>query len=114
MSKKTKIIENFSDPLKLFEKWFMEAIKSEASDPNAMNLATISKNFKPSSRIVLLKNFDKKGFVFYTNLKIKKSLDHLIGKVLELILKQLKFGKKTLLDFMIELNIQKKVKYGQK
>jgi len=74
MSKKTKIIENFSDPLKLFEKWFMEAIKSEASDPNAMNLATISKNFKPSSRIVLLKNFDKKGFVFYTNLKSRKGI----------------------------------------
>ena len=74
MSKKTKIIENFSDPLKLFEKWFKDAIKSEATDPNAMNLATISKNFKPSSRIVLLKNFDKRGFVFYTNLKSRKGI----------------------------------------
>ena len=47
-------------------------MKSEINDPNAMNLATISSDGKPSSRIVLLKSYDDKGFVFYTNSNSKK------------------------------------------
>ena len=56
----------------MFAKWFQEAKKSEINDPNAMNLSTISKNLTPSSRIVLLKHFDEKGFIFYSNSKSKK------------------------------------------
>ena len=59
------------DPIKLFAKWYNLAKKNELNDPNAMNLATISKN-KPSSRIVLLKGFSEKGFEFYTNSYSKK------------------------------------------
>ena len=55
------------DPIKLFAKWYTLAKKNELNDPNAMNLATVSKNNKPSSRIVLLKYFSDKGFEFYTN-----------------------------------------------
>ena len=55
------------DPINLFSKWYEEAKKTEVNDPNAMNLATISKDNKPSSRMVLLKSFSFKGFVFYTN-----------------------------------------------
>ena len=60
------------DPINLFAKWYEEAKKTEVNDPNAMNLATISKDNKPSSRIVLLKSFSVKGFIFYTNTLSKK------------------------------------------
>ncbi len=60
------------NPIDLFAKWYEEAKKSEVNDPNAMNLATISKDNKPSSRIVLLKSFSVKGFIFYTNTLSKK------------------------------------------
>ena len=63
------------NPYMLFEEWFNEAKKSELNDPNALALATADKDGNPSVRMVLLKSFDEKGFVFYTNLKSKKSLD---------------------------------------
>jgi len=63
------------NPYMLFEEWFNEAKKSEINDPNALALATADKDGNPSVRMVLLKSFDEKGFVFYTNLKSKKSLD---------------------------------------
>jgi len=61
-----------ADPIDLFKNWFDQALQKEINDPNAMNLSTISKDFKPSSRMVLLKDFDHKGFVFYTNINSKK------------------------------------------
>ena len=62
----------YADPLDLFTEWFEEAKQKEINDPNAMNLATISKHNIPSSRIVLLKSFDKNGFIFYSNKSSKK------------------------------------------
>ena len=50
-----------------FETWWNEAVKSEISEPNAMTLATASADGVPTARIVLLKGFDKRGFVFFTN-----------------------------------------------
>ena len=67
-----KLINSNKKPIELFEEWFDEAKKSEFNDPNAMNLATISSDGKPNSRIVLLKSYDDNGFVFYTNSKSKK------------------------------------------
>jgi pyridoxamine 5'-phosphate oxidase len=52
-----------------------EAKKTEPNDPNALSLATADKNGRPSVRIVLLKDFGKHGFIFYTNLDSPKSLD---------------------------------------
>ncbi len=59
-------------PINLFKNWFDIASKSEPNDPNAMTLSTVSKDNKPSSRIVLLKSYDEDGFVFYTNSNSKK------------------------------------------
>lgn len=50
-----------------FETWWNEAVKSEISEPNAMTLATASADGVPTARIVLLKGFDERGFVFFTN-----------------------------------------------
>jgi pyridoxamine 5'-phosphate oxidase len=63
-----------ADPVTQFEKWWQQAIESEIVEPNAMTLATASCDGMPSARIVLLKGFDKEGFVFYTNYKSYKGL----------------------------------------
>ena len=67
-----KCFGDLDDPFKLFEEWFNEAKKNEINDPNALALGTASKTGIPSVRMVLLKGFDKNGFVFYTNLNSQK------------------------------------------
>ena len=61
------------NPISLFKEWFNEAIKSEINDPNAVALSTVSDNGYPTTRMVLLKDFNSDGFVFYTNLNSDKS-----------------------------------------
>ena len=61
-----------TDPIDLFEVWMNEAKKTELNDPNALALATSDENNSPSIRMVLLKDFNKDGFVFYTNLNSQK------------------------------------------
>ena len=63
---------DLNDPIELFKVWMDEAKKSEPNDPNALSLATSNKNSLPSVRIVLLKEFNQNGFVFYTNLNSQK------------------------------------------
>ena len=63
---------DLDDPIELFEVWMNEAKKSEPNDPNALSLATSDKNNFPSVRMVLLKEFNQNGFVFYTNLNSQK------------------------------------------
>ncbi len=72
MSTESNLINTKINPISLFEEWFEDAKKSEINDPNAMNLATVSSDGKPSSRIVLLKSYSDQGFVFYTNSNSKK------------------------------------------
>ncbi len=60
------------DPLRQFEKWFLQALASELKEPNAMTLATVDSQCRPDARIVLLKGFDEQGFVFYTNYESQK------------------------------------------
>ena len=67
-----KCFLDLDNPFELFQKWFEEAKKKEINDPNALALATSSKNGIPSVRMVLLKGHDKNGFVFYTNLNSQK------------------------------------------
>ena len=68
-----KCFLDIDDPFELFEEWFEVAKKKEINDPNALALGTASKDGVPSVRMVLLKGFDKDGFIFYTNLKSQKS-----------------------------------------
>ena len=63
---------DLNNPMDLFKVWIEEATKTEPNDPNALALATSDENNFPSVRMVLLKGFDKYGFVFYTNLKSQK------------------------------------------
>ena len=68
-----KCFLDLDDPFELFKEWFEVAKKREINDPNALALGTASKDGVPSVRMVLLKGFDKDGFIFYTNLKSQKS-----------------------------------------
>ena len=61
------------DPFAQFNKWMQQAIELEVGDPTAMTIATVSENGQPSQRIVLLKHFDRDGFVFYTNYGSRKA-----------------------------------------
>jgi pyridoxamine 5'-phosphate oxidase len=60
------------DPLALFDRWYGEAKESEPNDPNGMALATVGPDGMPSLRMVLLKDFDAAGFVFFTNYESRK------------------------------------------
>src|SRR5690625_5643810 len=59
-------------PVEQFRVWFKQAVSAGMLDPNAMTLATATKNGAPSSRIVLLKGFDEQGFRFYSNYDSRK------------------------------------------
>ncbi len=61
------------DPIVQFSQWFGDAIKAELEEPNAMVLTTVDTHAQPTQRTVLLKYFDTKGFVFFTNYKSRKS-----------------------------------------
>lgn len=62
-------------PFRLFESWFEDAKQAEPSDPNAMTVATVGPNGRPAARTLLLKEWDKQGFVFYGNLGSRKAHD---------------------------------------
>ena len=61
-----------SDPLQQFERWLNEAIQSEVPEPNAMTVATVASNLRPSTRVVLIKGYDERGIVWYTNYDSRK------------------------------------------
>ena len=60
------------EPLRLFAAWYEEAVKGEPRDPTAMSLATVDADGRPNVRMVLMKGFDERGFVFYTNVDSQK------------------------------------------
>ncbi|MDQ3048297.1 MAG: pyridoxamine 5'-phosphate oxidase [Bacteroidota bacterium] len=63
------------NPFVQFEKWFKEAVEAKVNEPNAMSLSTVSEAGKPSSRILLLRNYNDQGFVFYSNYTSRKGTE---------------------------------------
>ena len=63
------------NPIQQFASWFQQTLTSEIPEPNAMSLATVGSTGRPSSRIVLLKDFDERGFTWYTNYESRKGED---------------------------------------
>ena len=61
-----------ANPLKQFERWLNEAIQSEVPEPNAMTVATVASNMRPSTRVGLIKGYDERGIVWYTNYDSRK------------------------------------------
>jgi pyridoxamine 5'-phosphate oxidase len=64
-----------ANPFVIFRDWYQEAVDTGITDPTIMTLATVDGEGKPAARIVLLKSFDEKGFVFYTNYRSRKGLE---------------------------------------
>jgi pyridoxamine 5'-phosphate oxidase len=64
-----------ADPLQQFERWLGEAIDAKVPEPNAMTLATVGSDLRPSTRIVLIKGYDARGIVWYTNYESRKGLE---------------------------------------
>jgi len=62
-----------SNPIDQFEVWFNEAVTNKLNEPNVMHLSTVSAEGKPSGRVMLLKGFDERGFIFYTNYESRKA-----------------------------------------
>tara|TARA_R110001599_G_scaffold64023_3_gene179006 strand:- start:633986 stop:634657 length:672 start_codon:yes stop_codon:yes gene_type:complete len=63
------------DPIMQFKKWFDEALRAEMAEPNAMGVSTVGEDGRPSSRIVLLKDFDQRGFTWFTNYQSRKGVE---------------------------------------
>ena len=63
------------DPFLEFARWFEEAVKAQVLEPNAMTLATATDDGVPSARVVLLKDFDQRGFVFFTDYRSQKGVE---------------------------------------
>lgn len=90
------------DPLVQFKKWFEEAVEDDFKDPNSMTLATATTSGKPSARIVLLKEFDSRGFVFYTNYKSRKSQELLANPYASLLFYWDKLERQIRIDGCVE------------
>ena len=60
------------DPMQQFGVWFQQALDAELPEPNAMTLATVAEDGRPSTRVVLIKGFDERGLVWYTNYQSRK------------------------------------------
>jgi len=65
-------MSDIPDPFQQFADWLAEAEKKEPNNPSAMSVATVDANGRPSVRMLLLRGFDERGFVFYTNLESRK------------------------------------------
>ena len=75
MNKELDTLNVDADPIKQFYIWYEEAEHAGIALPNAMTLATATKDGIPSARVVLLKKVDEKGFVFFTNYNSRKSIE---------------------------------------
>jgi pyridoxamine 5'-phosphate oxidase len=64
-----------ANPLEQFKQWLQEAIASDVPEPNAMTLATVSSNLRPSTRVVLIKGYDERGITWFTNYESRKAQD---------------------------------------
>lgn len=64
-----------ANPLEQFKQWLQEAIASDLPEPNAMTLATVSSNLRPSTRVVLIKGYDERGITWFTNYESRKAQD---------------------------------------
>ncbi|MXV51190.1 pyridoxamine 5'-phosphate oxidase [Pedobacter sp. HMF7647] len=79
---KSDVLRN---PIEQFDKWFSEVLNSNVYEPNAMTLATATHDGKPSARIVLLKGFSEKGFVFFSNYLSRKGKEISKNPVVSLV-----------------------------
>lgn len=93
-----------ADPIEQFDRWFREAMNSQLPEPNAMTLATASRDGSPSARTVLLKNFDRQGFVFYTNYESRKGAELAENPRAALLFTWLELERQVRIEGVVEKN----------
>jgi len=86
------------DPFRQFDKWFEEAQADQILEPNAMTLATATRDGCPSARVVLLKNFDTRGFVFYTNFESRKGRELAVNPYATLLFSWLPMERQVIIS----------------
>ena len=96
------------NPFKQFKKWMNEAIKNKIFEPTAMSLSTINKKNKVSNRIVLLKGIENNSFVFYTNLKSRKSYELNTNKNVAAVFWWPEIGKQVRIEGYVTIVSKKK------
>ena len=64
-----------ADPLQQFDQWLQEAVLAEVPEPNAMTLATVGSDLRPSTRVVLIKGYDARGISWFTNYESRKGVE---------------------------------------
>jgi pyridoxamine 5'-phosphate oxidase len=90
------------DPIIQFSRWFQEALNSALPEPNAMTLATADGRGHPSARVVLLKGYDERGFVFYTNYDSRKGQDLAVNPNAALLFFWLELERQVRIEGRIE------------
>lgn len=90
------------DPVKQFGKWFKEALDSGMHEPNAMTLATTSIDRKPSARIMLLKGYEERGFIFYSNYLSAKGKEMAKNPVVALVFFWPGLGRQVRIEGTVE------------
>ncbi|MCX8054225.1 MAG: pyridoxamine 5'-phosphate oxidase [Ignavibacteria bacterium] len=90
------------NPFEQFEIWFNQALEGDFADPNAFALSTVNGEGKPSSRILLLKGFDERGFVFYTNYESRKGQELQINPNAAMLFFWDKFERQVRIEGRIE------------
>jgi pyridoxamine 5'-phosphate oxidase len=91
-----------TDPFELFDDWLRQASAKEPNDPNAMALATVGADGQPSVRMVLLKDADARGFVFYTNCESKKGRQLLATRKAALVMHWKSLGRQVRAEGAVE------------
>ncbi len=90
------------DPIRQFVRWFQDAEHAEIPLPNAMTLATSSRQGKPAARMVLLKGVDERGFVFYTNYESRKAQDLRVNPFAALVFCWLPLSRQVRIEGAVE------------
>src|SRR5690606_26143103 len=86
------------DPIKQFERWFADAVSAQVPDLNAMVLSTATPGGGPSSRVVLLKNVDARGFTFFTNYGSRKSGELESNPSVSLVMPWLQLDRQVIIE----------------
>jgi len=100
-----------SNPFKQFNKWMKESIRNKIFEPTAMSLSTVNKRNKVSNRIVLLKGVKNNSFVFYTNLKSRKSYELNINKNVAAVFWWPQIGKQVRIEGYVKVVNKKEADY---
>jgi pyridoxamine 5'-phosphate oxidase len=102
IAEKLTVKDVAKDPVKQFGQWLKEAMEAGVFEPNAMTLATTSIDRKPSARIVLLKGYEERGFMFYTNYLSAKGKEMAKNPVVALVFHWAELGRQVRIEGTVE------------